>query len=156
MIMYCLNCGYKIDTSGFICPRCGTDNGIFDTYGNYIYPTNDVLGKPNTSVGYFQVVNTELNKNKTRIGGTIMEKINDDALEKVNGGMVVYAEGLPEFDPTCPWEVVQNDNCRVLGKFATQAAACQFAKSFGPEAYNAQLTDIATVNRLRANPQGNG
>ena len=85
-----------------------------------------------------------------------MEKMLDNEMENVSGGMVVYAQGLPEFDPNYPWEVVQNDNCRVLGKFPNQAAACQYAKSFGPEAYNAQLTDIATVNRLRANPQGNG
>ena len=85
-----------------------------------------------------------------------MEKILENDLENVSGGMVVYAQGLPEFDPNCPWEVVQNDNCRVLGKFPSQELACQYAKSFGPEAYNAQLTDIATVNRLRANPQGNG
>ena len=69
MIMHCLYCGYKIDTSGFICSRCGKDNKIFDTYGNYRYPTNGVLGKPNTSIEYFPVVNTELNKNETRIGG---------------------------------------------------------------------------------------
>ncbi|MCR5686413.1 MAG: hypothetical protein K6G58_00065 [Lachnospiraceae bacterium] len=82
--------------------------------------------------------------------------IGEEELKDVAGGMVVYADGLPEFDPTCPWEVVENNNCRVLGKFPSQAAACQFAKSFGPESYNAQLTDIPTVIRLRTNPQGNG
>lgn len=85
-----------------------------------------------------------------------MEKLMDDDLNDVSGGMVVNAQGLPEYDPAFPWEVVQNDNCRVLGKFPDQASACLFAKSFGPEPYNAQLTDVATVNRLRANPQGNG
>ena len=149
MIMHCLNCGYKLDTSGFICSRCGTDNGIFDTYGNYKYPTDVVLEEPNTAIGHFPTI-------YNIAGGTIMEKMLENELENVSGGMVVYAQGLPEFDPNCPWEVVQNDNCRVLGKFPSQELACQYAKSFGPEAYNAQLTDIATVNRLRANPQGNG
>ena len=84
------------------------------------------------------------------------EKISEGDLENISGGMVVYAQGLPEFDSFAPWEVVENNNCRVLGKFPTQELACQFAKSFGPESYNAQLTDIATVERLRANPQGGG
>ena len=84
------------------------------------------------------------------------EKLSDSELESISGGMVVYAEGLPEFDSGAPWEVVENNNCRVLGKFPTQDLACQFAKSFGPESYNAQLTDLATVMRLRENPQGGG
>ena len=85
-----------------------------------------------------------------------MEKLVATDLENVTGGMVVYAEGLPEYDPAFPYEVVENNNCRCLGKFPNQAAACEYAKSFGPESYNAQLTDVPTVLRLRANPQGNG
>ena len=83
-------------------------------------------------------------------------KISDEALENVSGGMIVYAEGLPEYDPFFPWEVVENNNCRVLGKFSSKDEAIRYAKSFGPESYNAQDTDIATVQRLRANPQGGG
>lgn len=82
--------------------------------------------------------------------------LNEDELENVNGGMVVYAEGLPEYDPYLPWEVVENNNCRVLGKFSTKGEADRYAKSFGPESYNAQTTDIQTVQRLRQNPQGCG
>ena len=83
-------------------------------------------------------------------------RISDDDLNNVNGGMVVYAEGLPEYDPLFPWEVVENNNCRALGKFPTKEDAIRYANSFGPEPYNAQETDIPTVLRLRANPQGNG
>ncbi len=83
-------------------------------------------------------------------------KLNDNELENVSGGMIVYAEGLPEFDPAFPWEVVENNNCRCLGKFPDRDSACYYAKSFGPESYNAQITDIETVQRLRANPQGGG
>ena len=88
-----------------------------------------------------------------------MEKKNlipEDELKNVDGGMIVYAEGLPEFDPVCPWEVVENNNCRLLGKFTNKDDAIKYAKSFGPESYNAQETDKDTVLRLRANPQGNG
>ncbi len=84
------------------------------------------------------------------------KKLDEYDLNSISGGMVVFAQGLPEFDPNCPWEVVQNDNCRCLGKFPTQDLACQYAKSFGPASYNAQLTDIPTVERLREFPQGNG
>ena len=86
----------------------------------------------------------------------IENRLNDDELKNINGGMIVYAQGLPEFDPFFPWEVVENNNCRVLGKFASKDEAIRYAKSFGPESYNAQDTDIETVLRLRANPQGNG
>lgn len=82
-------------------------------------------------------------------------RITDDELENVNGGMVVFAQGLPEYDPYFPWEVVDNKACKVLGKFSTRDAACAYAKSFGPEPYNAQEVDLATVNRLRANPNVN-
>ena len=85
-----------------------------------------------------------------------MNKISDSELENISGGMVVYAEGLPEYDPFYPWEVVENNNCRVLGKFQTRDEACYYAKSFGPERYNAQLTDVPTVLRIRENPQGGG
>ena len=85
-----------------------------------------------------------------------MSKIAQEELNSVNGGMIVFAQGLPEFDPTCPYEVVENNNCRLLGKFTNHDDAVRFAQSFGPESYNAQDTDITTVLRLRANPQGNG
>ncbi len=85
------------------------------------------------------------------------KKISEQEMGQISGGMVVEADArLPEYDPAFPYEVVENNNCRVLGKFSNQAAACHYAKSFGPEAYNAQLTDVNTVLRLRANPQGNG
>ena len=82
-------------------------------------------------------------------------KITDEELENVNGGMVVFAQGLPEYDPAFPWEVVDNKACKCLGKFASRDGACAFAKSFGPEPYNAQEVDLATVNRLRTNPNVN-
>ena len=81
------------------------------------------------------------------------DKINENELENIGGGMVVYGQGLPEFDPTCPWEVVENNTGRLLGKFPTQDYACMYGKAFGPESYNAQLVDTDTVLRLRQFPQ---
>ena len=82
-----------------------------------------------------------------------MMNIRENELNSVNGGMVVLAQGLPEFDPNCPWEVVDNNTGACLGMFPTQDWACQYGRSFGPESYNAQLVDVATVLRLRACPQ---
>ena len=47
-------------------------------------------------------------------------ELTEDELKNINGGMVCYAEGLPEYDPNFPWEVVDNNNCRVLGKCASR------------------------------------
>lgn len=82
-----------------------------------------------------------------------MSRVRDDEMNKVNGGMVVNAKGLPEYDPSCPWEVVENNTGKLLGKFPTQDGACEFGKSFGPDSYNAQLVDTSTVLRLREYPQ---
>ncbi len=81
--------------------------------------------------------------------------VNEQDLANVTGGMVVDARDLPEYDPNFPWEVVDNKACAVLGKFPTRDGACAYAKSFGPEPYNAQEVDTATVLRLRANPNVN-
>lgn len=82
-----------------------------------------------------------------------VNKISDEVLENISGGMIVNAQGLDEYDPTCPWEVIENNTGKLLGKLPTRDLACSYAKSFGPESYNAQEVDIATVLRLRANPQ---
>ena len=74
-------------------------------------------------------------------------------LENVSGGMIVNAQGLEEYDPTCPWEVIENNTGRLLGKMPTRDLAYGFANAFGPEAYNTMEVDTATVLRLRANPQ---
>ena len=82
-----------------------------------------------------------------------MNKMSENEFEKISGGMVVNAKGLPEYDPNFPWEVVENNTGKVLGKFPDQGLACQYGKSFGPESYNAQEVDVATVIRLRTYPQ---
>ncbi len=83
----------------------------------------------------------------------IRENVNEEELNVVAGGMVVDAYGLPEYNPSCPWEVVDNNTGALLGMFPVESEACQYGKSFGPDSYNAQEVDVATVLRLRANPQ---
>ncbi len=80
-------------------------------------------------------------------------KIKDEELEQVNGGMIFNATGLPEADPFNPWEVLDNDNCAILARFPTRDAACEYAKRvYGSYSYNTQEVDLATVQRLRQNP----
>lgn len=82
-------------------------------------------------------------------------KINEDSLDEVSGGMIFNATGY-EGNPNLPWEVVANNDCRVLGAFSTQAEACEYAKKFGKhDSYNTQIVDWATVQRLRNNPNVN-
>ncbi len=84
-----------------------------------------------------------------------INKINEDALDEISGGMVFNASGI-EGDPNRPWEVVANNDCRVLAAFSTQGEACEYAKQFGKhDPYNTQLVDWNTVKRLRANPNTN-
>ncbi len=82
-----------------------------------------------------------------------MKKMNDDELNNANGGLVVYGQGLPEFNPTAPWEVIENGSGRVLGMFGSRDDACAFARSLGPNEYNAMQVDIYTVTDLRNNKQ---
>ncbi len=83
----------------------------------------------------------------------MMKRLAENTMEKVIGGMIVYAQGLPEFDPSCPWEVVDNNTCAVLGKFPTECGACKYADTFGGNSYDGMEVDTQTVLRLRANPQ---
>ena len=78
-----------------------------------------------------------------------MKKMNENELNNVNGGLVVYAQGLPEFNPACPWEVVENGSGNVLGMFASRDEACNFARSLGPNEYNAVEVDIYVVSNIR-------
>lgn len=81
-----------------------------------------------------------------------IEKINENELDEVSGGMIFYAAGY-EGDPSLPWEVVANNDCRVLAAFSTQGEACDYAKKFGKhDSYNTQQVDWGTVQRLRNNP----
>ncbi|MCR5106571.1 MAG: hypothetical protein K6B28_00250 [Lachnospiraceae bacterium] len=79
------------------------------------------------------------------------KKVLNDNEMNISGGMIFNAAGY-EGDPNRPWEVVNNDNCAVLGCFATKEEAIKEAKKYGDYSYNAQETDWATVCRLRTNP----
>ena len=75
--------------------------------------------------------------------------LNEDELTNANGGLVVNAYGLPEYNPATPWEIIENGSGKVLGMFRTQDEACAYARSLGPNEYNAMLVDVWTVMDLR-------
>ncbi len=79
---------------------------------------------------------------------------NEDELTNANGGLIVNAYGLPEYNPACPWEVIENGSGRVLGMFRTQDEACSYARSLGPNEFNAVQVDVYTIMDLR-NRQNN-
>ena len=81
-----------------------------------------------------------------------IKKLTEDELDDVAGGMIFNASGVAGSDPNFPWEVLNNNNCSVLGRFPTKDAAVKYAQSFGKDPYNAQEVDWATVQRLRTNP----
>ena len=84
-----------------------------------------------------------------------INKISDDELENVSGGMIFNARGY-EGTPSLPWEVVANHNCQVLAAFSTKDEAVRYAQRFGKDdSYNTMEVDWITVQRLRTNPNVN-
>ena len=79
-------------------------------------------------------------------------RLNDEELDNINGGMIFNATGREECDPARPWEVLANHNCEILGRFATRQEAEAFAKKYGNDSYNTMEVPWETVQRLRANP----
>ncbi|MBQ8955516.1 MAG: bacteriocin [Lachnospiraceae bacterium] len=84
-----------------------------------------------------------------------LNKLTEEELDNISGGMIFNAAGVEGSDPNYPWEVLDNNNCNVLGRFPSRDAAIKYANSFGKNPYNAQEVDWATVQRLRANPNVN-
>ncbi len=80
------------------------------------------------------------------------KRLNDEELEGISGGMIFNATGRPEADPFRPWEVINNDNGEILGRFSTQGEACEFAKRFGKNPYNDMIVPWETVEELRKHP----
>ena len=83
-----------------------------------------------------------------------IEKINEQELENVAGGMVYNAAGTPEADPERPWEVIHNNNGQILGRYRTQEEACHAAKQYkSGSRYDTMIVSREIVDNLRANPQ---
>ena len=79
-------------------------------------------------------------------------KVRDEELNEVAGGMIFNSINSPDYDPNYPWEVINNNNGEVLAKFSNPGQAFEYAKRFGPDAYNTMQVDWLTVERLRKNP----
>ena len=80
--------------------------------------------------------------------------MSDEELENIQGGMILNATGLPECDPFRPWEIIHNNTGEVLGRFATQAEACEAVKAYhSGSSYDGMLVSYETVDYLRKHPQ---
>ena len=83
-----------------------------------------------------------------------LERLDEEQVDEVAGGMVYNAAGTPEADPKRPWEVIHNNNGQILGRYASQAEACEAAKQFkSGSKYDTQLVSKEEVEYLRAHPQ---
>ncbi|HAG69622.1 MAG TPA: hypothetical protein DCL38_06585 [Lachnospiraceae bacterium] len=69
--------------------------------------------------------------------------LNDEELNAVSGGFLFNASGIQGSDPNHPWEVIDNTNGNVLGRFSSQQEATIWAvKSFG----GMNTDDITQIN----------
>ena len=82
------------------------------------------------------------------------KKLTDEELDGISGGMIFNATGRPEADPFNPWEIINNNNGEILGRFPNRDAACEYAKRvYGKyDNYNTLEVPWETVDRLRKNP----
>ncbi|MBR6486076.1 MAG: hypothetical protein IKT17_05220 [Lachnospiraceae bacterium] len=81
------------------------------------------------------------------------EILKEGELDSVSGGMLFDSTGTNEYVANFPWEVLDNNSCKILGKFPTQEAAAEYAKAIGDgTSYDAEVVDLATVQRLRNSP----
>ena len=80
-----------------------------------------------------------------------MTKINDETLEKVNGGVIFDARGICGADPNRPFEVLDNWNGNCLGRYPTKEAAIidTIKKWGGKNERDIQEVDVYEVMRMR-------
>lgn len=82
----------------------------------------------------------------------IDNKIDDQELGNVSGGLIFNAKNISGSDPNKPWEVLDNKNGNVLARYSTRDQAVAGAAQYGANPYNAMEVDWNTVTRLRSNP----
>lgn len=82
-------------------------------------------------------------------------KISEEQLSEVSGGMVLDATGWDgECDPSRPWEVIHNNTGECLSRWATRDEACWAAGQYhSGSSYDKQLCSREQVEYLRAHPQ---
>ncbi len=82
------------------------------------------------------------------------KKLKAEELEGIAGGMIYHNEDLsdPLRDPNRTWEVINNNNGKVMGQFMTQGEACEFAGHFGKDSYNKMIITKEILDNLRKFP----
>ncbi|MBQ9443377.1 MAG: bacteriocin [Lachnospiraceae bacterium] len=81
-------------------------------------------------------------------------ELEETELDNISGGLVYDASGTPEAVPGLPWEVLHNNNGKILGRYSTQGEACEAAKKYkSGSKYDTQLVSKEEVDYLRSHPQ---
>ena len=76
--------------------------------------------------------------------------INDEELANVSGGLIFDASNIFGADPTHPWEVLDNHNGNVLGRFTNITDAQNFVRAnWGDDPANTMPVDWSQVCYLR-------
>ena len=76
-------------------------------------------------------------------------KISDAELDNVAGGVIFNSTGISGNDPNNPWEVLDNHNGRVLGRFNNLGAAEDYARTYGNDPMNTMQVSWQQVRKLR-------
>lgn len=83
----------------------------------------------------------------------IKEKLNDNDLENVSGGLLFYAGDVDGSKKGKPWEVIDNYNGNVVRRFADYDEAYDYARSFGGDPENVREIKWGELDWLRNHPR---
>lgn len=77
-----------------------------------------------------------------------MEKISDNELDNISGGLLFYSNGIIGANKDKPWEVIDN-NGNVVGQYETKADAIERAKENGNDPLNTLEINWNQLSYLR-------
>ncbi len=81
-------------------------------------------------------------------------RIDDKELENISGGLIFNATNIAGSDPANPWEVIDNKNGNVIGRFPTRDQAYASASSYHGSTYDTIEINWNDLCNLRSNPVG--
>lgn len=76
-------------------------------------------------------------------------KLSDNELNNVSGGYIFYAGNIAGSESKKPWEVIDNNNGRVLGRFENRDDAVRNARGYGSDPANDMEINWNQVRKLR-------
>ncbi len=76
-------------------------------------------------------------------------EVNDEMLEGASGGVIFDASQVTGSDPNNPWEVLDDTNGSVLGRFATKTDAAKFAAQNGKNHMTVSWDQVQELRGLK-------